>query len=81
MRIPRQVSGHDLARALRELGYERMRQDGSHIRLTTERNGTHHVTVPAHKPVKVGTLLNGILKPVAAHHGLTVDQLLAKLKL
>ena len=51
------------------------------MRLTTERNGTHHVTVPAHRPIKVGTLLNGVLKPVAAHHGLTVDELLAKLEL
>ena len=81
MRIPRQVSGGDLVRALRTLGYERVRQDGSHLRLTTERNGTHHVTVPAHRPIKVGTLLNGILKPVAAHHRLTVEELLAKLEL
>ncbi len=36
MRIPRQVSGADLARALRTLGYERVRQDGSHMRLTVE---------------------------------------------
>ena len=51
------------------------------MRLTTERNGIHHVTVPAHRPIKVGTLLNGVLKPVSAHHGLTVDELLAKLSL
>ncbi len=76
MRIPRQVSGTDLARALRALGYERVRQDGSHMRLTTERNGTHHVTIPAHRPIKVGTLLNGILKPVAAHHRMTIEELL-----
>jgi predicted RNA binding protein YcfA (HicA-like mRNA interferase family) len=81
VRIPRQVSGADLARALRVLGYERVRQDGSHIRLTTDRDGTHHVTVPAHRPIKVGTLLNGILKPVAAHHRITVEELLAKLGL
>jgi predicted RNA binding protein YcfA (HicA-like mRNA interferase family) len=81
VRIPRQVSGAELVRALRVLGYERVRQDGSHIRLTTVTNGTHHVTVPAHKPLKVGTLLNGVLKPVASHHRLTVDELLAKLAL
>jgi predicted RNA binding protein YcfA (HicA-like mRNA interferase family) len=81
VRIPRQVSGAELARALRVLGYERVRQDGSHIRLTSEINGTHHVTVPAHRPLKVGTLLNGVLKPVAAHHRLTVEELLAKLNL
>ena len=81
MRIPRQISGCELSRALRVLGYEQVRRAGSHIRLTTERNGTHHVTIPDHKPLKVGTLLHGVLKPVAAHHGMTVEELLAKLDL
>lgn len=39
--------------------------------------GTHHVTVPNHRPLKTGTLLGGILKPVAAHHKITVEDLLA----
>ena len=81
MRIPRQLSGQDVARVLGVLGYERVRQDGSHIRLTTQVNGAHHVTVPNHKPLKIGTLLGGVLKPVAAHHRLTVEELLAKLGL
>lgn len=81
MRIPRQVSGTELARALRKLGYEQSRQSGSHLRLTTTQGGTHHVTVPNHSPLKVGTLLNGVLKPVAAHHRLTVEELLARLEL
>jgi predicted RNA binding protein YcfA (HicA-like mRNA interferase family) len=81
LRIPRQLSGQDVARALRVLGYERVRQDGSHLRLTTQVNGTHHVTVPNHQPLKIGTLLGGVLKPVAAHHRLTVEDLLAKLGL
>lgn len=81
MRIPRQLSGPDVAHALRALGYERARREGSHLRLTTQVNGTHHVTVPNHKPLKVGTLLGGVLKPVAAHHRLTVEELLAKLGL
>jgi predicted RNA binding protein YcfA (HicA-like mRNA interferase family) len=75
------VSGQTVARALRELGYERIRTAGSHIRLTTQLNGTHHVTVPNHQPLKIGTLLGGVLKPVAAHHGLTVEELLARLRL
>ncbi len=81
MRIPRQLTGQDVARALRVLGYERVRQDGSHLRLTTQVNGTHHVTVPNHQPLKIGTLLGGVPKPVAAHHRLTVEDLLAKLGL
>ena len=81
MRVPRQLSGQDVARALGVLGYERVRQDGSHVRLTTQVNGAHHVTVPNHKPLKIGTLVGGVLKPVAAHDRLTVEELLAKLGL
>ena len=68
-------------RALRVLGYEHMRQSGSHIRMTTTVSGTHHVTVPNHRPFKAGTLLGGVLKPVAAHHGLSVEALLIRLGL
>mgnify|MGYP003673554572 CR=1 FL=1 len=81
MKIPRDVDGTKLVKALRVLGYERVRQGGSHIRLTTTINGPHHVTVPAHKPLKTGTLLGGVLKPVAAHHRLTVEELLQQLGL
>lgn len=81
MRIPRDIGASDLIRALRILGYERVRQDGSHIRLTTAVGGTHHVTVPNHRPLKTGTLLGGVLKPIAAHHQLTVEELLGKLDL
>lgn len=81
MKIPRQIDGIQLVRALRVLGYERVRQDGSHIRLTTLVGGTHHITVPNHKPLKTGTLMKGVLKPVAAHHHLTMEELLLKLEL
>ncbi len=81
MRIPRDVNASDLIRALRGLGYDSVRQDGSHVRLTSAVGGTHHVTVPNHRPLKTGTLPGGVLKPVAAHHGLTVEALLAKLDL
>lgn len=80
MKIPRDLSGAQLARALRTLGYDSVRQDGSHMRLTTLRDGEHHVTVPAHTPLKVGTL-SSILKLIAAHHRLSVPQLLQLLDL
>jgi predicted RNA binding protein YcfA (HicA-like mRNA interferase family) len=80
VRTPRNVSGPELLKALRALGYERIRQDGSHIRLTTQLDGEFHVTVPDHHPIKIGTF-KSILKLVAAHHGLTVDELLEKLDL
>ncbi|MEI9896145.1 MAG: type II toxin-antitoxin system HicA family toxin [Chthoniobacter sp.] len=80
MKIPRDLSGLQLAKALRALNYKIVRQEGSHLRLTTERDGEHHVTVPAHTPLKVGTL-NSILKLVAAHHRISVGELLHLLEL
>ena len=78
MRLPRDVSGRDLARALARLGYEVDHQTGSHLRLTTHQRGEHHLTVPAHDPLKIGTL-SAILRDVAAHAGLTRDELLKEL--
>ena len=80
-KIPRNVSGSDLVAALKVLGYQTVRQAGSHLRFTTQLNGIHHVTVPAHRPIKTGTLLGGILKPVAAHQKISVDELLQNLDL
>jgi len=76
MRIPRDLSGKDLIKALGKLGYEVTRQSGSHIRLSTGRNGTHHITIPDHRPIKVGTL-SGILGDVAAHHRMAREELLS----
>ena len=67
MKLPRDLSGEELARLLRRHGYEITRQTGSHIRLTSKTKGTeHHVTIPAHSPLKVGTL-SAILADVAAY--------------
>jgi len=78
MKLSRDITGNDLAKGLRCLGYQVTRQTGSHIRLSTAENGEHHVTVPAHTPLKVGTLA-AILSDVAAHHKLTREQLLDRL--
>lgn len=80
MKLPRDVTGADLLKALRRLGYEQTRQTGSHIRITTQVNGEHHEVIPRHSPVKVKTL-SSILKSVAGHHGLTVEELLQRLRL
>ncbi len=48
------------------------------MRLTTTAGGEHHVTIPDHAPLKVGTL-NSILRDVAAHANLSRDELLAEL--
>lgn len=79
MKIPRDVSGEDLVRSLRRFGYEVTRQTGSHIRVTLKvESGEHHVTIPVHKQLKVGTL-SGILGDVAAHLGLSREQLIEQL--
>ena len=75
MKLPRDLSGRELVKALARLRYEVSHQTGSHIRLTTLRNGEHHVTVPAHDPIKIGTL-NAILRDVADHAGLIREELL-----
>jgi len=80
MKLPRDVSGTALIKALRTLGYSPTRQSGSHVRLTTEEKGTHHVTIPNHDPVKLGTLAS-ILDDIAGHHKLTRNDLLLKLRL
>ncbi len=76
MRLPRDMSGEDLAALLRRRnGYRIVRQRGSHMTLTLTTGG---VTVPRHRAVKVGTL-SGIAVDVAAHLGLTQDELRAEL--
>ncbi len=74
MRLPRNISGVDLAKRLVKYGYKVTRQTGSHMRLTTEQDGQHHITIPAHAPLKIGTF-NSILRDIAGHHGLSRDQL------
>jgi predicted RNA binding protein YcfA (HicA-like mRNA interferase family) len=74
MKLPRDMSGRELAQALRKLGYAVTRTSGSHMRLTTQLDGEHHETVPAHDPLKMGTLA-AILKSIATHHGVTVADL------
>jgi len=75
MKLPRDVSGRDLVRALGKLGYTVSHQTGSHVRLTTQQPSEHHLTVPAHDPIKVGTL-NSILRAVGEHTKLERDDLL-----
>jgi predicted RNA binding protein YcfA (HicA-like mRNA interferase family) len=73
------VAGDDLVKALKVLGYQVARQTGSHLRLTTTEGGEHHVTVPRHHPLRIGTLA-AILDDVATHFGLSRSELLAKIK-
>ena len=78
MKLPRDLTGQELSKALEKLGYAVDRQTGSHIRLTTSENGEHHITVPNHSPIKVGTL-NAILRDIANHFGVDREELFRKL--
>jgi hypothetical protein len=46
--------------------------------LTTEERSQHHVTIPNHDAIKVGTLA-GILSDVAAHFGISRDELVQRI--
>ena len=78
MRLPRDVSGEELAGVLARLGYQVTRQTGSHFRLTTQQVGQHHLTIPRHRSLRVGTLAS-ILTVVAQHHGMTRQELVERL--
>lgn len=75
MKIPGDIGGHELIRYLKPYGYTITRQTGSHLRLTADQHGQHHITIPNHDPLKIGTL-SAILTDVAVHFNMTKDQLL-----
>jgi len=75
LKLPRDLSGENLARLLRRFGYEITRQSGSHMRLTsTRKNREHHLTIPVHKQLRVGTL-GQILADTASYLEITREQL------
>lgn len=67
MKLPRDLTGAEIVRALRRIGFVVERQRGSHIRLA---KGTTAVTVPNHHPVKPGTLAS-----ILRQAGVTVEEL------
>lgn len=78
MKLPRDLSGDDVVRGLERVGYVVSRKKSSHIRLTTQRDGEHHVTAPDHDALKVGTLA-AILADVGEHLGLDREALLTEM--
>ncbi len=78
-RLP-QVSGHALIQLLRSLGYEILRQRGSHVRLRKVTViGEHNITVPNHPVLAKGTL-NDILTRVSLWSSIPKDELLERLR-
>ncbi|MCX6673887.1 MAG: type II toxin-antitoxin system HicA family toxin [Methanothrix sp.] len=74
------VSGEKLLKVLVRLGYEIIRQRGSHVRLKKETAaGDHNITVPLHDELAKGTL-NDILSQVSIWNGISEDALIEMIK-
>ncbi len=80
MRLPRDVSGAGLVKALQKVGYSTVRQTGSHIRVSTSTPNEHRVTIPNHDLIKIGTLAS-ILDDIAKHLEIDRSELLFLLRL
>lgn len=78
-RLP-QARGSDVIGLLQSLGYEVVRQRGSHVRLRKSTPlGVHAITVPAHKALAKGTL-NDILNAVSLWNNIPKEDLLNRLR-
>jgi len=76
MKLPRDLSGDDLVKHLcKRWEYAKIHQVGSHVILQTEHPTPHRITVPAHNPLRIGTL-NGILSSIAAHKNVPKEAIL-----
>ena len=74
MKVPRDVDASELITLLKRHGYTVIRQTGSHIRLSVViDNKEHAITVPNHKPIKIGVLQN-IVKDVCNVNELAVSE-------
>ncbi len=75
-----QVSGSDLVKLLQSLGYEVIRQRGSHIRLKKiTALGEHAITIPAHKVITKGTL-GDIISRVSLWNNIPREELNQRLR-
>jgi len=73
------VSGDKLIKLLTKLGYEIVRQKGSHVRLRKKTEiGEHNITVPKHKEIAKGTL-NDILSKVSLWNNISKEELVKML--
>lgn len=79
MKLPRNVSGNELIKSLQKIGYIITRQKGSHVRLTCNLpHGEHHITIPFHNPIKIGTL-SSIIADIAQAHQVSKSELTNKI--
>ena len=79
MKVPRDLGGEELARLLGQFGYAVTRQAGSHLRLTSTSKGSeHHITIPRHSPLKIGTILRDVAAYLEMDHQQLIDEMLKK---
>lgn len=78
MKIPRDISAKELREKLKAFGYSESRQKGSHIMMVSHLEGEHHLTVPNHDPVRIGTFAK-IINQVAHHFKISRDKVLERL--
>jgi predicted RNA binding protein YcfA (HicA-like mRNA interferase family) len=78
MKLPRGVSGPRLVKALEKLGYEVVRQKGSHVRLRHDGPPQHSISVPMHDQLKTGTL-GGIVAEVSAMRSVSSETIIGLL--
>lgn len=70
------ISGEKLISCLIGMGYQVVRQRGSHVRLEKSTNaGLHKITIPNHNPVAKGTL-NDIIKKVSIWNQIPKNKLI-----
>ncbi|HKN75182.1 MAG TPA: type II toxin-antitoxin system HicA family toxin [Candidatus Acidoferrum sp.] len=78
-RLP-QISDRSLIRLLASLGYEVVRQKGSHVRVRKRNElGEHNLTVPDHDVIAKGTL-NDLLTQVSLWNNIPKDVLIERLR-
>jgi predicted RNA binding protein YcfA (HicA-like mRNA interferase family) len=78
-KIPRDISGRELAKLLNRYKYKIVRETGSHIRLvSTYKQTEHRITSPDHQPTKIGTL-NNILNDIAEYLKISKQELIHEL--
>ena len=56
MKLPRDLSGAELAKALQRVGYQVTRQAGSHMRLPAAQPAQQPITIPSHHQLTAATL-------------------------
>ena len=80
MKVPRDVDASELIGVLKKHGYFVVRQTGSHVRLCKKlkEEEEHLITIPDHKPIKIGTL-QSIVKDVCVVNKLNVEDIYAQL--